>query len=135
MQSSLHHQVRQRARNRCEYCLMPEAFYRTPFQIDHIIARQHGGTDALDNLALACFHCNLHKGPNVAGIDPQAGRLCRLFNPRQDRWFDHFQWAGARIEVITDVGRTTIAVLDLNNLIYIAVREGMIRDGVFPAAE
>lgn len=48
---------------------MPQTLYRSPFQIDHIIARQHGGRTSPDNLALSCFHCNTHKGPNIARID------------------------------------------------------------------
>ena len=55
--------VRQRAGNCCEYCGLPqesEAFFT--FHIEHIVARQHGGGDGAENLALACYHCNLHKG-------------------------------------------------------------------------
>jgi hypothetical protein len=46
--------VRQRAAARCEYCHFPEAHAALPFQIDHIIARQHGGRNDPANLALAC---------------------------------------------------------------------------------
>jgi HNH endonuclease len=53
--------------SRCEYCRLSSALHPTPFQIDHIIARQHGGGTTLENLA----HCNRYKGPNIAGIDPQ----------------------------------------------------------------
>jgi len=45
---------------------MPQAFYRTRHQIDHIIADQHKGATTLDNLALACLPCNNHKGPNIS---------------------------------------------------------------------
>jgi 5-methylcytosine-specific restriction endonuclease McrA len=44
-----------RAHHCCEYCRMPQAFDNTPFEIDHIIARKHGGPTALFNLALSCF--------------------------------------------------------------------------------
>lgn len=47
--------VRRRAAARCGYCHFPEAHAALPFQIDHIIARQHGGGSALPNLALACL--------------------------------------------------------------------------------
>jgi hypothetical protein len=69
---------------------MPQDFDELPFQIDHIIARKHGGPTSEDNLALACFYCNTNKGPNVAGIDPEIGELVRLFNPRKDNWAHHF---------------------------------------------
>ncbi|MGA8350541.1 MAG: HNH endonuclease [Isosphaeraceae bacterium] len=51
--------VRRRARHRCEYCQLPQSASRLRHQIDHIIARQHGGGDALSNLALCCVHCNI----------------------------------------------------------------------------
>ena len=71
-----------RAGHRCEYCHLPSAGYPLPLQMDHIIARQHGGETDANNLALACVHCNRHKGPNIGGIDPATGSLTRLFHPR-----------------------------------------------------
>jgi hypothetical protein len=35
--------------------LMPQAHYPAPFQIDHIIARQHAGPTVLANLANSCL--------------------------------------------------------------------------------
>jgi hypothetical protein len=86
-----------------------------PFQIDHIIARQHGGTDAMENLAFACIHCNRYKGPNIAGIDPETGELKRLFHPRTDNWNWHFRWSGAEVVALTAVGRVTLNVLFMND--------------------
>ena len=63
---------------------------------------------------LACQHCNWHKGTNLSGVDPDTGRLTRLFNPRTDTWATHFRFDGVRIEGRTDVGRTTAAVLNMN---------------------
>lgn len=111
---------------------MLEGFYRTPFQVDHVIARQHGGETSLDNLALACFHCNNHKGPNLAGFDPASGRVVRLFHPREDRWEEHFEWNGAELRGRTAIGRVTVHVLAINNVGCLAVREALIREGVFP---
>ncbi len=67
MDETLYREVRRRAQERCEYCQMSEEAYRPRFQIDHIIAQQHGGPTISENLALACVRCNLHKGPNIAG--------------------------------------------------------------------
>src|SRR5688500_7880882 len=114
MDEPLQQVVRSRAQALCEYCCMPEAETSLPFVIDHVIARQHGGRTEPDNVALACGRCNLCKGPNIAGIDPKAARLVRLFNPRTDRWPDHFEWQGAVISGRTPIGRTTAAVLALN---------------------
>ena len=132
MNKALADEVRQRAARCCEYCRMPEALYRSPFQLDHIMARQHGGQTVSDNLALSCFHCNTHKGPNVAGVNPATGEVVRLFHPRKDAWDDHFHWAGPILESLTAVGAATIHVLAINDPEYIAVRQALIEEGVFP---
>lgn len=116
MDQELRRQVRVRARNRCEYCrLRQEDEDETPFHVEHVIAQQHGGNDAFENLALACCWCNAIKGPNLASIDPDLGALTRLFHPRKDRWEDHFRRDGAYILGITDVGRTTSWLLQFNS--------------------
>jgi hypothetical protein len=107
--------VRERAAGRCEYCQLPSALHPAPFQVDHVIAKQHGGASSLDNLAMACMHCNRYKGPNVAGIDSETGELTRLFHPRVDKWNSHFQWSGAEILPLSPIGRVTVKVLFMND--------------------
>src|SRR5208282_2394935 len=97
--------------------------YPVPFHVDHIIARQHGGSTVLENLALACLHCNRHKGPNIAGTDPKTGELVRLFHPRMDEWNGHFEWTGATLAGRTAIGRVTIHVLAINGPDFLALRE------------
>lgn len=109
---------------------MPADLDSAPFQIDHVRPQKHHGTTTADNLALACFPCNNHKGPNLAGID--TGVLVRLFNPREDQWDEHFAWEGPRLVGLTAVGRTTVDVLAINAPDRIALREGLIAEGVFP---
>jgi 5-methylcytosine-specific restriction endonuclease McrA len=75
MPESLEQQVRRLASDRCEYCRIPETAARLKHVLDHIVARQHGGKTELNNIALCCGRCNQHKGPNLAGIDPQTGSL------------------------------------------------------------
>ena len=107
--------VRERADNRCEYCQRQQRV--SPLirlQMEHIIPLKHGGGDELKNLALACSECNLKKSSDLAGIDPDTNTLTPLFNPRHDRWEEHFAWNGLRIIGLTSVGRTTVRVLDLN---------------------
>src|SRR4051794_8921792 len=111
MDESLIRLVRARAGEHCEYCHIPRAYYPAPFQIDHVIARKHAGVDASSNLALCCLHCNSHKGPNIAGIDPRTRKLTALFNPRRHSWPRHFQWQGPVSIGKTPMGRATIAVL------------------------
>lgn len=108
--------VRNRAADRCEYCALrqeQDPLYR--FHIEHEIPRQHGGVDDLTNLALACHHCNLHKGPNLAGIDPDSGQLTPLYNPRLQMWDEHFFLDGDWMVGKTAIGRATIVVLAMND--------------------
>ena len=84
------------------------------------------------NLALACLHCNRHKGPNIAGRDVATGGLVRLFHPRQDRWSDHFAWSGAELVGRTPIGRITIHVLAINDPDFLAVRQVLIEEQAFP---
>src|SRR4051812_18990985 len=97
MDAALEQLIRARARSRCEYCRLPQEFSPVPHQIDHVIALKHRGSTTADNLALACFFCNSYKGPNIAGIDAQSGRIVRLFHPRKDRWNAHFAWDGPNL--------------------------------------
>jgi len=133
MDASLAELVRRRAAYRCEYCGLPDAVSSIAFEIDHIIARKHGGNTSADNLALSCFYCNSQKGPNIAGIDPDTGALSRLFHPRKDRWTDHFRWNGAFLCGTSSVGRTTIVVLGINAWDFVLLRAALISDELFPA--
>jgi hypothetical protein len=91
MDQALRSLVRRRVGDVCEYCRLPQASSRfVCFHVEHIIARQHRGSSHEDNLALSCGYCNYHKGPNIAGLDPETGQLVPLFNPRRNRWSDHF---------------------------------------------
>lgn len=124
--------VWERAGNRCEYCHLPANGYPLPFHVDHIIARQHGGETQIDNLALACLHCNRHKGPNIGGMDRDTASLVRLFDPRKDDWTAHFAWSGPELRGKTPVGRVTIDVLAINDADFAAVRAELMNEGAFP---
>jgi HNH endonuclease len=132
MDPELAHTVRSRARDTCEYCLLPQSVRRLRFQIEHIIARQHGGASTVDNLALACGRCNRHKGTNIAGIDPLTSQMTRLFNPRTDRWSEHFRWEGPHAVGLTAIGRTAIEVLALNHPDETALRLELTESNRFP---
>ncbi len=131
MNAQLEQEVRRRAGGKCEYCRIPQSAEIIPYQIDHVIAEQHGGPTVSENLALACPFCNRHKGPNIAGIDPASGSLTRLFHPRQDLWLEHFRLeTDGRIIGSTPIGRTTIAVLNMNEVSSEALRAALINEGV-----
>lgn len=114
MDNAIRSHVRERANQRCEYCSLKADHDTLPLHIEHIIAKKHGGSSELGNLALACQQCNLHKGPNLTGLDPDTGKLVQLFNPRLDNWQVHFRYQGAVVQGLTPVGKTTVFVLDMN---------------------
>lgn len=108
--------VRERAANRCEYCqLHADDSPLARLQIDHIVPQKHGGETDLQNLALACVDCNLHKGSNLTGIDPETGQIVELFSPRRHQWDEHFEWDELYIVGRTAIGRTTVRVLCMNS--------------------
>jgi hypothetical protein len=117
---------RQRANSRCEYSQLPQAVSPLPHVIDHIISRQNHGPTVAENLA--CFFRNSYKGPNIAGLNPQTGRLVRLFNPRKDRWGRHFTWDGPVLVRRTVTGRVTIVLLEINRPEAVESREYLIRE-------
>jgi hypothetical protein len=135
MNISLAEFVRERAYQCCEYCRMPQIYEELPFEIDHVVAEQHGGKTIVSNLALACFADNHHKGPNLAGIDPKTRKRTWLFNPRRHRWARHFSWDGPILVGRTAVGRATIAVLGINLAHRVRHRAQLIAEGVFPPEE
>ena len=127
-------QVRERAGNRCEYCLSHQDYIMGRLQIDHIQPVAKGGSDGDDNLCLACELCNQHKWTKTHGIDPDTGQAIALFHPRQQRWSDHFAWLaeGAEITGLTACGRATISALSLNNQLAVIVRRNWIKAGWHP---
>jgi hypothetical protein len=128
MDSGTRAAVRKRAQGHCEYCgLHQDASWLQPFHVEHIIPRKHRGADDLTNLPLACDHCNLRKGSNLSGLDPDTNKLTRLFNPRIDLWKDHFEADGPYIRAKTNVGRTTEWVLRLNAPERVALRRFLSR--------
>lgn len=106
--------VRQRAGNRCEYCRLRQEHSLLVLHIEHIAARKHGGVDDPSNLALACDRCNLHKGPNLSGVDPETNQIVTLFHPRLQVWHEHFTLESAHIVGLTPCGRATVRVLNMN---------------------
>ena len=108
--------VRQRADNRCEYCqIHQDDSPLAALHIEHNRPLKHGGSDDESNLCLACIDCNLHKGSNLTGVDPNTELVTLLFHPRTQRWNEHFQWDGIHLVGLTDVGRATIRVLCMNS--------------------
>ena len=130
--ASLRREVRERAGERCEYCLLAESQAFFPHEPDHLIALKHGGETTSANLALACFDCNRFKGSDIASIDTVTSELVALFNPRTQTWSEHFRLNGGKIIPLTSVGRVTDKLLRLNLPSRVEVRERLAAMGLYP---
>ncbi|MEE3718668.1 HNH endonuclease signature motif containing protein [Tumidithrix elongata RA019] len=126
---ALRREVCERAKNRCEYCLIPDVATFAPHEIDHIIAEKHGGQTELENLALSCSLCNKHKGSDLASVDPETGKIAPLYHPRQDLWHEHFCLSGAEFVPLTPIGRVTIRLLRLNRPDRVEERQLLLQSG------
>lgn len=128
--------VAERAGGACEYCLIHERDTYIGCHVDHIIAEKHGGLTELENLALACAVCNRSKGTDIASLVPDTLTLVRLFNPRTDRWEDHFRIRAETllIEPFTDVGAATAQLLGFNEVERVLERQSLFQIGHFPVA-
>jgi hypothetical protein len=132
MDRALANLVWKRAKSRCEYCQMPQEFDGFGHEIDHVIAKKHEGLTVASNLVLACFPCNNHKGPNIAGLDRVTKKITQLFNPRRHKWERHFLWHGSELVGKTAIGRVTITILEINSEERLLLRQALIEEGVFP---
>lgn len=125
--------VERRAQDACEYCLLPQGASILPHQVDHIIGRQHRGSDQDDNLCLCCIRCNLKKGPNIASVDPQTGLVVALYHPRRQSWHEHFKiTANGLIQGLTPEVRFTVELLEMNDEDRVRLRVQLMRRGEFP---
>jgi hypothetical protein len=103
------------------------------FHIEHIRSRKHDGTDALDNLCLACNDCNNSKGSNISGYDPLTDKPSLLYNPRNQAWDEHFRLEPDSVIIgLTSVGRTTIDVLNFNEESRVVWRRFLNKLGEYP---
>lgn len=78
---------------------------------------------------MECQRCNLCKGTNLAGVDPDSGQIAPLFNPRTDSWEVHFALEGPRIVGLTATGRATVWLLQMNTDERVALRVMLLEDG------
>ena len=130
--AALRREVVARAGNRCEYCGIPDDATLVSHEVDHVVAERHGGKTTRDNLAYSCFRCNRLKGTDLTSIDPQTGKITRLYDPRADKWRRHFRLMGlddAIIEPLTAVGRTTVQFLRFKDIAWAALRAELLRQG------
>lgn len=103
--------------HQCAYCQTTQANTGQPMVLDHIKPEAKGGKTAFDNLCFACRRCNEFKGSTTHHQDPVTEEIVPLFNPRQQKWSEHFAWDGQGIHLIglSPVGRVSIIALNMNN--------------------
>jgi hypothetical protein len=135
--ADLRAQVRERARGYCEYCRIEETSTGHEFTLDHITPESLGGPTTPENLAYACIGCNVRKSNRTAGPDPISEEIEPLFDPRVQRWREHFCWSADTTLILglTPTGRATVVALSLNRPSLITYRTLMIRNGIHPPIE
>lgn len=132
--SELRRLVAARAAYLCEYCLVAEEDTYFGCEVDHIISVKHGGITESENLAYACAFCNRYKGSDIASLSQQTGTLVRFYNPRTDRWADHFELDGVYIKSVSEIGEVTARILRFNDSEQILERESLSAIGRYPNA-
>ncbi len=104
---------------------------------DHILPRSKGGDTSFQNLYLACRTCNEFKSDTTQANDPLTGEPVPLFNPRLQKWTEHFAWSfdSTKAEDLTAIGRATTVALRMNNAIIVAARWRWAISGWHPPLE
>lgn len=131
---ALAEKIRRQANQRCEYCLNLQELIPHKLEIEHLYPKSLGGKTVEENLCLACRECNVHKASKFRALDPLTRKTVRLFNPRKQRWLEHFEWSQDKTEIIgiTACGRATVESLQMNSIYQITTRKVWVRVGLFP---
>lgn len=135
--ADLRRQVHADAKARCGYCHSLEAFLGMPLDVEHLVPEALGGPTVRENLWLACPRCNDFKGDRTDAPTGVAGQRVPLFNPRTQRWTEHFAWSpdGTHIEGRTPIGQATVEALRLNNDFIVVARRFWVEAGRWPPIE
>ncbi|MEA3338770.1 MAG: HNH endonuclease signature motif containing protein [Chloroflexota bacterium] len=126
--------LEKRDKKRCSYCLTSEDNCGLRMHVDHIIPESGGGCTTPENLCLACFSCNVHKGAKQTRQDPLIREIVPLFHPLRQDWNEHFCWDESKIKIIglSSCGRATIAALKMNNPTVVNARRRWVSAGWHP---
>ncbi len=119
---------------RCAYCQMPAVYLPQGLHKDHIVPRAAGGKDVAKNICPACPNCNAYKADKISATDPETGAIRPLFNPRQQKWNEYFDWdaTGTKINGRTSIGRATVEALKMNLTNIVAWRAIIVGIGGYP---
>ncbi|MBX7170601.1 MAG: HNH endonuclease [Pyrinomonadaceae bacterium] len=134
IKKELDQKIRQKAKNRCGYCLNPQELMPFKLEVEHIYPKALGGETVEENLWLACRECNGHKSKKVKATDSLSGKTFKLFNPRTQIWKEHFEFSQDKTEIIgkTPCGRATVDALQMNNIYQTTARLAWVETGKFP---
>lgn len=126
--------LRRQAKNRCGYCLNPQELLPYKLEIEHIFPQSLGGKSIEENLWLACRECNAHKAAKIKAIDNLTGKTVKLFNPRTQKWREHFEFSQDNTQIIgkTPCGRATVESLQINNFYQTTARSIWVEMNRFP---
>lgn len=127
-------EIEKRANGLCEYCQLPHKLSSSPFVIEHILPISKGGTDELENLALACSACNNSKYNKTEAFDRLGDKTIALYNPRKDVWKEHFAWNSDFSEIVglSEKGKITIKTLKMNRERTVIIRKFLYLVGEHP---
>lgn len=124
--------VSQRANDLCEYCLIHVGDTALGCAVDHVISLKHGCSNEPDNLAYACVFCNRYKGSDIGSIIWSTQEFVRFYNPRRDRWSEHFQLQDTTIAPTTEIGDVTARILGFNHAERLLERQILIAQKKYP---
>jgi hypothetical protein len=118
----------------CEYCQAPAEYSAAFYHFDHILPAVKGGKSTFSNIAYSCAGCNGYKSDKTHFLDPLTHQITKLYHPKKDKWDEHFQWNNdyLSIEGISPIGRTTVALLQLNREGLRNLRQILILVGAHP---
>ncbi len=125
--------VAKRAGSTCEYCLIHEADTFYGCEVDHIVSVKHGGPSDETNLAFACMTCNRNKGSDLGSLTRRTRQLVRFFNPRTDRWMEHFRLSRHKIQPLTEIGEVTVKIFKFNDPDRVLERRELTAAGRYPS--
>ena len=125
--------VHERAQGCCEYCRTCETNIGQTLHVEHIVPN---GDNDPENLCLACPNCNFSKAVAVTAVDTRTGVPVPLYNPRRQRWSEHFVWAEnyTQIQGRTAIGRATVERLKMNRPRMVLTRQRWAQADLHPPA-
>jgi hypothetical protein len=106
-------------------------------ECEHLLPFALGGKTTEENLWLSCRRCNEAKRVQTEARDPTTSEIVALFNPRIQRWEDHFRWSddGTMVLGISVIGRATVVALKLNDPVIVVTRRLWVSAGWWPPIE